>query len=100
MSLRAIGHARTGLELARARLDASAHNTANALTDGFRQVRVTGAEAADGGVEARVSRASAPGADAVADVVERKSAAVLYRANLSVIRANDTLLGEVVDLVG
>lgn len=105
MSLSAIGRARSGLELARTSLDAAAHNTANALTDGFRRVKVIGAETAAGGVEIRAARAAAPSrvgptGDLVADTIERKSAAVAYRANLSVVKASDALLGEIIDLVG
>ena len=50
MSIRVIDRASSRLQLASRRLAASAHNSANALTDGFRRVDVTGAEAAAGGV--------------------------------------------------
>jgi flagellar basal body rod protein FlgC len=102
MSIRAVDRASSGLQLASRRLAASAHNSANALTDGFRRVDVTGAEAAAGGVTPRVTTApaDAPSADPVADVVDRKTTAVLYRANLAVAKAADEMTGQVVDLVG
>ena len=102
MSIRAIDRAGSALRLAEASVAASAHNSANVLTDGFRRINVTGAEAASGGVTAQVSAApaEAPSADPVADAVERRTAAVFYRANLAVVRAADELTGKVVDLVG
>lgn len=107
MSFGAVDRARTGLALAGAALAASAHNTANATTEGFRRVRATGAEAAGGGVEVRLSReppapgeVARPPGDGVRDAIDRRSAVVLYRANLAVVRAGDDLLGELIDVLG
>lgn len=102
MSIRVIDRAASGLRLAEASLAASAHNSANALTDGFRRIRVTGAEAASGGVTAQVSTAPAEASspDPVADTVDRTTASLIYRANLAVVKAADELTGKVVDLVG
>jgi len=97
MSIRAIDRARSGLELASAKLGASAHNTANALTEGERPIRATGEEGADGGVRVRVSRAVAAGVDPVKEAVDQIEAANLYRANLAVIKASDDALGWVLD---
>ena len=100
MSFRVVDRARSGLNLAEARQNAFAHNTANALTEGHRRVRVDGAEGPDGGVEVRVSREALPGPDLVRDVVESATTAVLYRANIAVVNAESERLGELLDLQG
>jgi flagellar basal body rod protein FlgC len=100
MALGAIDRAGSGLTLAQAKLATSASNSANLATAAWRRHRATGAEAADGGVETRVERAPAAGGDPVADAVERAGAAVLYRANLAVVRASDDMLGALLDVRG
>lgn len=100
MSFRAVDRARSGLELANAQLNSTAHNTANVLTEDFRRSRVNGAEGPDGGVTPRTVRETRPGADLVADAVDRTTASVLYRANLAVLVVDDRLTGETLDLIG
>ena len=101
MLLKAMDRAVSGLRLAEAKIAASAHNTANTLTDGFARIQVNGQETRDGGVE--VNLTSLPpdsGSDPVAEVIEQKSAAVLYRANLKVVKTVEDLLGEILDTRG
>ncbi len=105
------GIAQSGLLAATARLDVSAHNVANLLTDGFRPLRVDSAEAAGGGVtttawrppdpaaESRADRAlvAASGTDLLTEQVAQQQAAAAYRANLATLKTADelqaTLLG-------
>ncbi len=100
MSFRAVDRARSGLNLATARLNAAAHNSAHTLTEGHHRIRVDGAAAADGSTTVRISRAAEAGADPLADAVDRKSAAVAYTANLAVLKAEDEATGELLDLLG
>ena len=101
MSIRAVDHAVSGLRLASDSLAANAHNTANQLTDGFRRVGVSGAEAVNGGVRSVSSRAApSPGARPVRDAVEQSTATLLYRSNLAVLRAADEATGQLLDLFG
>lgn len=100
MAVGPVSSARSALHLAQTKLAASAHNTANALTDGFRRTRVDAVETAGGGVRPEVSRATTPGNDLVGDAVERITAGVLYRANLAVIEADDAMTGDLLDTIG
>jgi flagellar basal body rod protein FlgC len=101
MLLKAMDRAVSGMRLAESKLAASAHNTANTLTDGFARVQAEGAEARDGGVEVNIS--SLPpesGPDPVAEIIEQKSAAVMYRANLKVVKTAEEMIGEILDTRG
>jgi flagellar hook protein FlgE len=100
MAIGTVSNARSALQLAGTQLDASAHNTANALTDGFKRVRVDAETAPQGGVRARVSQAEQPGADLVADTIDRISASTLYEANLTVLAVDDELKGALLDTLG
>ena len=94
----AIRNAASGIRLASKSLAATANNTANLQTEGYRRVSVTGSAVKTGGVRPVTSRAAVPGADLVSDVVDRVSAVSLYRANASVIRAVDETKGQLIDL--
>ena len=99
------GIAQSGLEAASTRVNVSAHNVANALTDGFVPSQVTAAEQAGGGVTTAVSRASDPLAEARADqallapsrtdlvteVVAQQAATRLYQANVASLKTADEL---------
>lgn len=99
------GVAQSGLEAAATRLDVSANNVANALTDGFVPSRVTSAEVAGGGVTTAVVRVGDPLAEARADaallatsrtelvteVVAQREAARLFQANAATLRTADEL---------
>lgn len=100
-----LGIAQSGLAAAATRVDVSANNVANALTDGFTPSRVTTAEVAGGGVTAAVTRVADPlaearadrallagsGTDLVEEVVAQRTAARLFEANAASLRTADEL---------
>jgi len=99
------GIAQSGLEAAATRVDVSAHNVANALTDGFVPSRVSSAEVVGGGVTSSVARVRDPLAEARADaallatsrtdlvteVVAQQEATRLFQANAATLRTADEL---------
>jgi flagellar basal-body rod protein FlgC len=104
------GIAQTGLEAASTRLNVSANNVANALTDGFVPSRVSAQEVAGGGVrstvvkerdpiaEARADAAmlgpsvvSSSGTDLVKEIIDQKAATRLYQANVASLKTADEL---------
>jgi flagellar basal body rod protein FlgC len=110
-----MGIARSGLEVAGLTLDVSAHNVANALTEGFEPERVVPSEAEGGGVTGAVEKAVDSKADPMAEVradrallvpgnvdlarelVTQSRAAAAYRANLAVLRTQESLEAETVE---
>jgi flagellar hook protein FlgE len=100
--------AQSGLRAAELRLGTSAHNVANALTEGFQPLAVASGEAPGGGVEARVVPANDPavesridaallaGGDLASEVVSQAMAAAAFRANLASLQAADELLQSLV----
>ncbi len=100
MAIGTVSNARSALQLAGTQLNASAHNTANALTEGFKRLRVDAETGPNGGVRARVSQAERPGPDLVADTIDRISATTLYEANLTVLAVDNALKGELLDTLG
>jgi len=102
--------AQSGLRAAELRLGTSAHNVANALTEGFSPLAVESAEAPGGGVLARVVPASDPvvesridaavlaGGDLATEVVSQAMAAAAFRANLASLRAADELVQSLVQI--
>jgi flagellar basal-body rod protein FlgC len=103
----------SGLAAAGRRLDASAHDLANALTDGFTPLRVSQEEVAGGGVIATVERidtgaevrahaalAGLAGVDLAFEVVGQLRAASAYRANLATLRAADEAERSLLDVLG
>jgi len=105
----------SGLQVASLRLDASASNVANALTEGYAPVRVDQREAPGGGVEGSASRATDPAAEARADaalsgalvdrvdlateITGQLSAARAYEASLATLRAADENERSLLDVV-
>jgi flagellar basal-body rod protein FlgC len=108
--------AASGLAAAGLRLDASARNVANALSDGYAPVRVEARAAAGGGVEAAVvppapsegerrADAALSGAllsrvDLATEVTGQLSARRAFEANLAVLRAADEAERSLLDLLG
>jgi flagellar basal body rod protein FlgC len=86
------------MQVAGARLNATANNTANWSTDGYREIEVHGVEDA-AGVKPQIRRAPNPGGDPVANALELKGAYLMYRANLVVVDRADELLGQTMDLL-
>jgi flagellar basal body rod protein FlgC len=99
------GIAQSGLDAAATRIDVSANNVANALTEGFVPSRVSSADQAGGGVTTSVAKAFDPIAEAradrallapsrtdlVAEIVAQDQAARLYQANLASLKTADEL---------
>lgn len=88
----------SGLQTAQLRLNASANNVANAQTDGYRRDVVRTQPQANGGVQAQVEKLPEPGSDLAADLVEQKSAAYAFKANVQVIKTADETLGRLLDV--
>jgi flagellar basal-body rod protein FlgC len=110
-----IAIALSGLQAASLRLDASAHDVANALTEGYTPLRVEQREVPAGGVEASVSRAADPGelradaalagtlparVDLVGEIAGQLSARRAYQASLAVLRAADEAERSLLEVVG
>jgi len=106
------GIAQSGLDAAARRVDVSANNVANALTDGFVPSRVSSADLAGGGVTTSVAKALDPVAEARADqamlapsrtdlvteIVAQSEAARLYQANLASLKTADELFEAALEL--
>jgi flagellar hook-associated protein FlgK len=87
----------SGLQAAQTRLDAAAHNIANAQTPHFQRLNVEQQTQADGGVTAQVARSAAEGGGMESDVVAQLQAHNSLLANLSVFKTQDRMLGSVLD---
>jgi flagellar hook protein FlgE len=102
----------SGMRAAELRLGTSAHNVANALTEGFQPLAVASSEAPGGGVESRVVPANDPavesridaavlaGGDLAGELVGQAMAAAAFRANLASLRAADELVQSLVQVRG
>ena len=97
-SLSSIGS--SGLQAAQLRLDASANNVANMNTRNYRrQVVQQEATADSAGVRATVQRE--PQAEGVAleqEAVEQISATYAFKANLQTIKAQDEMMGSLLNV--
>lgn len=91
--------ASSGLQAAQARLDASAHNTANMNTPGFRRLRAEPSEVAGrGGVATAVQRAPQEGVALEQEVVDQMTATYAFKANLQTIKTQDEMMGSLLDV--
>lgn len=91
--------AQSGLQAAQMRLDASAHNTANMNTPGFRRLRAEPSEVAgQGGVAASIQRAPQEGVALEQEVVDQMTATYAFKANLKTIQAEDRMMGALLDV--
>ena len=112
-----IQSALSGLLALQKRTAATAHNTANVNTDGFKRVRVTMQESTPpGGVEPRVEKVETPGpvvqemTAAGPELVEKSNVELAeelpnlmlsrryYQANLKVVQTEDQRLGSLLDI--
>lgn len=89
--------AQSGMNAAQRSLQVSAHNIANLGTAGLRRQQAVQATAADGGVTSSVTRASAPGSDLAADIVDQLQARHLFLANLAVFKTASRMTGSLLD---
>jgi hypothetical protein len=87
----------SGLNAASSRLETAAHNIANAQTPGFRRQLVQQTAQAEGGVTVSIGRAAATGDALIEDVVAQMSAAHAFEANVMTFKAQDLLLGSLLD---
>lgn len=87
----------SGMHAAQTQLNASAHNVANSMTDGFKRQDVQQQADPMGGVTATV-RSTGEQASLVQDVVQQLQAKNAFLANLAVFRSNDQNLGTLVNL--
>lgn len=89
----------SAMNAAQARLDASAHNVANAQTPGFQRERVVAGEQAEGGVTVSVTRepAQPSGTELATDLVEQLAARNAFLANLATFRTQDRMAGALID---
>lgn len=87
----------SGLQAAQLRLDAAAHNVANAQTPGYRRETVAQQSAPGGGVQAQLQRAPQPGAALEQDVVEQLAATYAFKANLRTLQTQQHTLGALLD---
>ncbi len=91
--------AQSGLQAAQARLDASAHNTANTNTPGVRRLRTEQSEVAgQGGVTSTVQREPQAGTALEQEVVDQMTATYAFKANLKTIQAEDRMMGALLDV--
>lgn len=89
--------AASGLDAARLRVGAVAHNLANLGTERFRRQTVTTTPEPGGGVRAEVVPAPQPGPAPEADLVELMAARHAFAANLAVFRTTDRMAGTLLD---
>lgn len=90
----------SGLQAAQLRLDASAHNVANMNTPNYRR-QVVAQEEAEGSAGVRASVLRQQEAEAVAlekEAVEQMSATYAFKANLQTIKAQDEMMGSLLDV--
>jgi flagellar hook protein FlgE len=87
----------SGMQAAQTRLQASAHNIANAQTEGFHRQEVRQQEQAEGGTTASISRAAAAQSSLETDMVEQLEAKNSFLANLAVFRTGNKMLGALFD---
>jgi flagellar hook-associated protein FlgK len=87
----------SGLLAAQARMSSSAHNIANAVTPNFRRQVVAQQTAPNGGVATTIERAPIARDALAEDLVSLKLAQHLFTANLKVLRAQDRMLGTLLD---
>ena len=88
----------SGVNAASSRLDAAAHNIANAQTPDFKRQVVHQASQETVGVVTSVGKSDEIGADLAADLVEQMSASYAYKANLRTIQTQDQMLGSLLDV--
>lgn len=109
MALNSVSSAVSGLQAADARIQVSAHNTANLSTDGFVPLRAQAHEVPSGGVRVTISReareANEPTdirepskTDLVQEVVSQQSAVMAYRANIASLKTADDISGVIISI--
>jgi len=90
----------SGMSAAQIALQASAQNIANLNTQGFRRQQVQQTAVAGGGVSVALSSTTAAGPSIEADVVGLLQSKNSFLANLAVFRADDRMMGSLLDVAG
>jgi flagellar basal body rod protein FlgG len=88
----------SGLSAASSRLGTAAHNIANAQTPGFRRQVVAQTAQPEGGVTVSLGRAAQTGDALIEDVVAQMSAVHAFEANVMTLKAQDRMLGSLLDV--
>jgi flagellar hook protein FlgE len=88
----------SGLNAASSQLATAAHNIANAQTPGFRRELVQQKAQPNGGVVASIGQVAETGDALAEDVVTRMSATYAFKANVLTLKAQDRVLGSLLDL--
>ena len=90
----------SGLHAADLRMDASAHNVANLMTDGVRPLRVVQEERPTGGTSARIVQAASPRpVEYINEAVDQLRAGNQYTASARVLAVEVDLRGRLTDLL-
>ena len=87
----------SGLHAAKTRVDASAHNVANANTPNFQRQTVHQSQETEG-VVTTVGKAEEIGVDLATELVEQQAASYAYKANLRTIRTQEEMMGSLLDV--
>ena len=87
----------SGMRMAQAALDASAHNIANLATPGFRRAGIVVADNASGGATVSPTQAAQARQAIETDMVDQLVAKNLFLANLAVFKTGDQMLGTLLD---
>lgn len=85
------------MNAAQTQMGASAHNIANQSTQGFKRQTVQVAVVAEGGAKATVATAPKAGHKLEEDVVNLLQAKSGFGANLAVFKAQDRMVGALLD---
>ncbi len=83
----------SGMNAAQTRMSTSAHNIANAMTEGFRGQDVVQQAVPDGGVSTAVVNAADQQRAMETDVVQQLQAKNAFLANLAVFKSGNQTLG-------
>lgn len=90
----------SGMQAAQATLDASAHNLANLGSPGFRRQQVLQQSTPTGGVETTVTSAPLPGHAPETDLVALLQARSAFQLNRVVFKADQWMLGSLLNSMG
>lgn len=88
----------SGMNAAQTRLQTTAHNIANLETPGFKRQEVSQSTVTEGGTLAQVSESAGSSVELETDMVQQLQAKNSYLANLSVFKANNAMLGTLLDI--
>jgi flagellar basal body rod protein FlgC len=87
----------SAMSAASMRLTTAAHNIANGHTPGFRRQLAQQAAQPEGGVVVSIGLAAAPGDALAEDVVAQMSATYAFKFNVLTLKAEDRMLGSLLD---